>query len=114
MLLLFSRPDSPSSDGVYVNVTSHKSTHHISHQRLYYVYNPRLILPEYCISVRFVCDTGVKSGRGDVAECSDEELMEMDPQLQNRPKLDKLCDTLHVHTHICAETVYQNLHLQVV
>ena len=88
------------------------------------MFNPQLILPEYCISVRFVCDA-VKGGRGAVTECSDEELMEMDPQPQNRPKLAKpeimytvhcTCTyTVHVHVvfmHVYWSSAYMYLSLQ--
>ena len=84
--------DYPAVGGVYTNVSTHKTSRHISHQRLYYVFDPQLILPEYSIIVKYLivglspslrkkeCDD-----KGN--ECFDSELIEMKPKIETRPKL---------------------------
>ena len=90
--ILYYRPhpssDSPSLGGVYVNVSSSpkNSDNDISHQRLYYIFDHRLVLPEYCISVRYDGEEKKACTPVNHNETNDNELIEMDPQPENKPK----------------------------
>ncbi len=90
--------DSISPGGVYVTISSgHKNgnsnnnSNNTSHQRLYYLFDHRLVLPEYCISIRYDCEEKKKKNTSEEDnEMDDNELITMDPQPENKLKYELL------------------------